>query len=157
MEFLTELTAVHWLVLGGGLLILELLGAGGYLLWLGTAALMISATLVLIPFGWISQWLGFSVLSLLLTGSWWRWQHQRLHHGGMDAASSLNQRPQQWIGQTAILVQDVSNGLSRVRLGDGVWPVRCSQPLPAGSQVIIRAAEGITLIAEPYPPPHTEV
>ena len=37
MAFLTELTWLHWLILGGALLILELLGGAGYLLWLGLA------------------------------------------------------------------------------------------------------------------------
>lgn len=49
------------------------------------------------------------------------------------SANQLNQRPQQWLGQEATLQQDVVNGLSRVKLGDSVWPVRCPPP-PARRQ-----------------------
>ena len=52
------------------------------------------------------------------------------------------------LGQEAQLQQEVVNGLSRVRLGDSVWPVRCSQPLPAGAAVRVIAVDGITLIVE---------
>ena len=153
MAFLTELTSVHWLILGGALLLLELLGAAGYLLWLGLAAITIAALQLVIPLDWVAQWLLFSVLALLFTGGWWYWQHQRLQGDGEDPARHLNQRPQQWLGQQAILQQDVANGLSRGRLGDSVWPVRCQKPLSAGSHVRVSAVDGITLIVEPVDHP----
>ena len=148
MAFLTELTSVHWLILGGALLLLELLGAAGYLLWLGLAALSVAGLAMVIPMDWVGQWLLFSLLALLFTGGWWYWQHQRLQGDDSDPARHLNQRPQQWLGQEAQLQQEVVNGLSRVRLGDSVWPVRCSQPLPAGAVVRVIAVDGITLIVE---------
>lgn len=43
MELLSQMSAWHWLIAGGVLLALELLGAAGYLLWLGMAALCVSA------------------------------------------------------------------------------------------------------------------
>ena len=152
MAFLTELTSVHWLILGGALLLLELLGAAGYLLWLGLAALSVAALAMVLPIGWVGQWLLFSLLALLFTGGWWYWQHQRLQGDDTDPARHLNQRPQQWLGQQAQLQQDVVNGLSRVRLGDSVWPVRCSQHLLAGTAVRVTAVDGITLIVEAIEP-----
>ena len=152
MAFLTELTWLHWLILGGALLILELLGGAGYLLWLGLAALSVASLVALLPLGWVGQWLLFSILALLFTGGWWYWQRQRLQGKHNDPASQLNQRPQQWLGQEAILQQDVVNGLSRVRLGDSVWPVRCKQHLVAGAAVRVTAVDGITLIVEALEP-----
>jgi membrane protein implicated in regulation of membrane protease activity len=152
MAFLTELTWLHWLILGGALLILELLGGAGYLLWLGLAALSVASVVALLPLGWAGQWLLFSLLALLFTGGWWYWQRQRLQGKHHDPASQLNQRPQQWLGQEAILQQDVVNGLSRVRLGDSVWPVRCKQHLVAGAAVRVTAVDGITLIVEALEP-----
>ena len=152
MEFLTQLTWVHWLIFGGVLLILELLGGAGYLLWLGMAALSVAALVALLPLQWVGQWLLFALFALLLTGGWWYWQRQRLQHNRDDPANQLNQRPQQWLGQEATLQQDVVNGLSRVKLGDSVWPVRCSHPLPAGSRVRVSATDGIMLIVEPLQP-----
>ena len=152
MAFLTELTWLHWLILGGALLILELLGGAGYLLWLGLAALSVASLVALLPLGWVGQWLLFSILALLFTGGWWYWQRQRLQGKHHHPASQLNQRPQQWLGQEAILQQDVVNGLSRVRLGDSVWPVRCKQHLVAGAAVRVTAVDGITLIVEALEP-----
>lgn len=152
MEFLTQLTWVHWLILGGVLLILELLGGAGYLLWLGMAALGVAALVALLPLEWVGQWLLFAIFALLLTGGWWYWQRQRLQSNRDDPANQLNQRPQQWLGQEATLQQDVVNGLSRVKLGDSVWPVRCPHPLPAGSRVRVSATDGIMLIVEPLQP-----
>ena len=96
----------------------------------------------------ITLWLAVLVLAAA-AGGWWYWQRQRLQGDGEDPARHLNQRPQQWLGQQAILQQDVVNGLSRVRLGDSVWPVRCQQSLSAGSHVRVSAVDGITLIVEP--------
>ena len=152
MECLTELSWVHWLILGGGLLILELLGGAGYLLWLGMAAVSVSALGALLPLSWVSQWLIFSLLALLFTGTWWYWQRHRLDSNESDPARQLNQRPQRWLGQEATLQQDVVNGLSRVKLGDSVWPVRSASPLPAGSLVRVTATDGIMLIVEPLQP-----
>ena len=95
------------------------------------------------------QWLAAAAATVaVVAGGWWYWQHQRLQGDDSDPARHLNQRPQQWLGQEAQLQQEVVNGLSRVRLGDSVWPVRCSQPLPAGAAVRVIAVDGITLIVE---------
>ena len=88
MAFLTELTWLHWLILGGALLILELLGGAGYLLWLGLAALSVASLVALLPLGWVGQWLLFSILALLFTGGWWYWQRQRLQGIGSDGGRS---------------------------------------------------------------------
>ncbi|MGL4206572.1 MAG: NfeD family protein [Aeromonadaceae bacterium] len=151
MELLTQLSWVHWLIFGGVLLILELLGGAGYLLWLGMAAVSVSALAALLPLSWASQWLLFSLLALLFTCGWWYWQRQRLNADKAEPARQLNQRTQQWLGQEACLQQDVVNGLSRVKLGDSIWPVRCAQPLPAGSRVRVTATDGIMLIVEALP------
>jgi inner membrane protein len=153
MAYLTELTWLHWLILGSVLLILELLGGAGYLLWLGMAALSVAALVALLLLSWVGQWLLFAILALLFTGGWWYWQRQRLQGNRNDPANQLNQRPQQWLGQEATLQQDVVNGLSRVRLGDSVWPVRCKQHLVAGTSVRVTAVDGITLIVEAIPQP----
>lgn len=143
MELLSQMSAWHWLIAGGVLLALELLGAAGYLLWLGMAALCVSALQAFAPQPWESQWLLFSLLGICFTALWWRWQRRLLRQ--KDPAAAINQRNQQLIGQSATLLEAVVDGHSRIRIGDTSWPVRCDSPLPAGSKVIIRQLDGIYL------------
>ena len=144
MELLSQMSAWHWLIAGGVLLALELLGAAGYLLWLGMAALCVSALQATAPQPWQTQWLLFSLLGICFTAIWWRWQRRLLKK--KDPAANINQRNQQLIGQTATLLEAVVDGHSRIRIGDTSWPVRCDAPLPAGSKVIIRQLDGIYLL-----------
>ena len=65
MELLSQINLWHWLILGGALLILELLGAAGYLLWLGLAALSVAGLAMVIPMDWVGQWLLFSLLAVV--------------------------------------------------------------------------------------------
>ena len=48
-EFLQDLNFWDWLALGTVLLILEVFGAGGYLLWVGLAALILGGLTFLAP------------------------------------------------------------------------------------------------------------
>ena len=144
MELLRQMSAWHWLIAGGVLLALELLGAAGYLLWLGMAALCVSALQATAPQPWQTQWLLFSLLGSCVTALWWRWQRRLLKK--KDPAAAINQRNQQLIGQSATLLEAVVDGHSRIRIGDTSWPVRCDTPLPAGSKVIIRQLDGIYLL-----------
>ena len=143
MAFLTELTSVHWLILGGVLLILELLGTAGYLLWLGAAAIAVAAVTAIGSLGWHGQWLLFALLALFFTAGWWHWQ--RRHSNGQDAAAPLNQRLQHYIGREVLLLEPVLQGRSRVKLDDTVWSVSCDQALTAGSRVRIIAVDGTLL------------
>ena len=143
MELLTQMSAMHWLILGGVLLILELLGTAGYLLWLGAAAIAVAAATAIGNVSWHGQWLLFALLALLFTAGWWRWQRQRSRM--QDVATPLNQRLQHYVGRDVLLLEPVQQGRSRVKLDDTVWSVRCEQPLGAGSQVRIIAVDGTLL------------
>lgn len=135
-----------WMAMGLLLLLLELLGTAGFLLWIGLSAFVVGLLLWLIPFGWQVQWLLFSLLASLSTWLWWRYQHRRDTRD--DAARTLNQRMARYLGRETSLLAPVENGLSRVRLDDTVWPVRCAQPLPAGSRVRVMSADSIYLTVE---------
>lgn len=150
---LMQMGAMHWLILGMLLLILELLGAAGYLLWLGLAGLCIAALTALLPLGWSGQWLGFALLAVLFSAGWWWYLHRRAQQP--DAATGLHHRLQQYVGQQSVLAEAEQGGLSRVRLGDTMWTVRCPAGLPAGSPVRITGVDGMQLIAESLdaPPP----
>ncbi|AIJ09414.1 MULTISPECIES: NfeD family protein [Edwardsiella] len=151
MAYLLQNPHGLWLTLGGLLLAAELLGAGGYALWSGCAALLVGLLHWLWPFGWEAQLTLFALLTVISALLWWRWQRRGAAEEGAD--SVLNQRGRQLIGQRALLEQPLVNGHGRLRLGDSSWRVTCAQDLPAGQCVQVRAVSGITLEVIPCAPP----
>lgn len=134
-----------WIALGGVLLIIEMLGTNGYLLWSGSAALLVGVITRLFRLPGEAQWLLFAVLTLLSALLWTRWlRRQPLPHD-----LRLNQRAAQLTGRIATLETPVVNGVGHARLGDSTWRVTAQQDLPAGTPVRIVAVASITLIVEP--------
>ena len=66
-----------------------------------------------------------------------------------DAAAPINERMQSYMGRELTLLDEVSQGMSRVHLDDTVWTVRCNAPLPAGSRVKVVGADSHILLVEP--------
>ena len=70
--FLQNLGFWDWLGLGIVLLILEIFGAGGYLLWIGIAAALTGVLSFLVPgLDWVWQCLAFGVLAILTALYWY--------------------------------------------------------------------------------------
>jgi len=64
-EFLASLEFWHWLVLGVGLVIIEVFAPGAVFLWLGISAGIVGVVLWLIPgLDWEYQLLLFAILSV---------------------------------------------------------------------------------------------
>lgn len=137
----------HWLILGCLLLVLELLGTAGLLLWTGLAALLVGLLSWVLPLGTTAQWLLFAVAASVTTFIWWRIQHGK--DKADDRQRTLNQRMSRYIGRQTRLLQAVESGSSRIKLDDTVWPVRCDSELPAGALVKVVAADSICLTVEP--------
>ena len=149
-DLLEGLTHWHWLGLGFALLAIEVLGSVGFLLWTGIAAIEVGVLLLLWPFGWQWQLLLFALQSLVTTWAWWRWQHKR-DRSSRDAAAPINERMQGYLGRELVLLDDAVQGLSRVRLDDTVWTVRCQTSLKAGSRVRVVGTDSHILLVEPLP------
>ena len=137
---------VFWLSLGGLLLAAEMLGASGYLLWSGVAAVVTGLLVWLLPLGWEWQGICFAVLTVAAALLWWRWLARR-PPPRKDAA--LNQRGQQLVGQRFRLETPLVNGHGHVRVGDSSWPVIASEELPVGALVEVITVEGIRLRVRP--------
>ncbi|AIR68871.1 membrane protein [Dickeya fangzhongdai] len=135
-----------WLSLGGLLLAAEMLGAGGYLLWSGIAALLTGILAWLLPLDWTWQCIAFAVLTVAAALLWWQWLRRRIEK---QPPPVLNQRGQQLIGLHTTLTEPLVNGFGRVSIGDSSWRVQAEQDLPAGTVVEIIAVEGITLRVKP--------
>ncbi|MGV7963596.1 NfeD family protein [Photorhabdus tasmaniensis] len=131
-----------WFSFGGLLLIAELLGTGGYLLWTGIAALVVAFITWLLPgMGWELQGILFATLTLLSAVLWRYWLRSRPSKG----SDTLNQKDHQLIGTQAKLTADTENGYSRIKLADGSWRVHCDRELSANTEVEVIAVDGITL------------
>ncbi|QIZ46365.1 MULTISPECIES: NfeD family protein [Dickeya] len=135
-----------WLSLGGLLLAAEMLGAAGYLLWSGVAALLTGILAWLLPLDWAWQCIAFAVLTVIAALLWWQWLRRRLEK---QPSPVLNQRGQQLIGLHTTLSEPLVNGIGRVSIGDSSWRIQAEQDLPAGTVVEITAVEGITLQVKP--------
>lgn len=133
---------VFWLTLGGLLLAAEMLGASGYLLWSGVAAVVTGLLVWILPLGWEFQGVSFALLTLVAAFLWWRWlsSHQQREPGEV-----LNQRGHQLIGRHLRLEATLVNGRGHIRVADSSWPVMADSDLPAGTEVIVVAIEGIML------------
>jgi len=53
------------------------------------------------------------------------------------------------VGLHATVLEPMSNGYSRVRIGDSTWRITSSAQLSVGDDVVITQVEGITLKVEP--------
>jgi len=145
MEFLQNLSFWDWLGLGTVLLILEVFGAGGYLLWMGVAAAAVGVlTFVLPAMAWTVQFLLFAVLSVMTAVYWWR--RQRTVNRPSDQPG-LNMRGQELIGRTFIVHDAIVEGRGKIKVGDGVWIVT-GPNTPVGSQVRVIAQDGAILRVE---------
>lgn len=76
ITYLHNLSFEHWLALATLLLIFEVFGAGGYLLWVGLVAVAVGSVVFLLPgLHWAWQLMLFGLLAILSALLWWR--HQR--------------------------------------------------------------------------------
>lgn len=134
-----------WLSLGGLLLAAEMLGASGYLLWSGVAAVAVGAIVWLLPtISWEWQGVLFAILVMLVAYLWWYWLRQRPQETG--GSTVLNQRNRQLIGTRATLSEPIRNGVGRINIGDSSWRAQAAQDLPAGTEVEVIAVDGATLV-----------
>ncbi|WP_413734819.1 NfeD family protein [Sodalis sp. RH21] len=142
------LTHPHWFWISLGCLLLaaEMLGASGYLLWSGIAAVLVGLVAWVAPTGWEWQGVMFAVLTIFAALAWWYWLRSR---NASRPPSLLNRRGEQLVGTRTTLSEPLVNGLGRVRIGDSTWRARCDQDLAMGAEVEVIAVEGITLRVRP--------
>ena len=139
---LTQLAPWHWWALGAALLIVEVLLPGVFFVWLGLAAVVMGLLALLLPLSVPVQLIVFAALSVVSIFLGRRLLARLPRSAESD---SLNLGASRLIGRTVVLTEPIVNGQGRARVGDGVWPVH-GPDTPAGSTVLIVAAEGTTLV-----------
>lgn len=139
MQTLYEVSFWHWIALGLLLLIVEMSGTGGYLLWIGIAAGITGGLLFLAPdMSWQLQVLVFSVASVACALGWWQYQ---LKHPRIVDEPLLNKRGAQYIDRVFTLSDAIENGRGKIRVDDSFWEVSAAEDIPAGTKVKVLALE----------------
>lgn len=146
MEFLTTLESWHWLSLGMLILILEVLGVGGFLLGIGFSALIIALLLLIFPqLQWYWQYVLFACFSVVITIIYWK---KFRKFNDVTESPLLNSRTAQLIGRNASLITPIQNGTGKIQIQDALWTVSCSEDLTVGTVVDIVGADGMTLLVK---------
>jgi len=144
-ELLQHPTFWDWLGLGTLLLILEVFGAGGYLLWIGLTAAAVGVLTFLIPsLSPEVQFLLFGLLSILTVLYWRRRQRNAI---SASDEPNLNLRGQELIGRTFVVHQAIVGGRGKIKVGDGFWIVTGADA-PVGSTVRVVGQNGTVLQVE---------
>lgn len=145
MEYLQNLSFWDWLAFGTVLLILEVFGAGGYLLWIGLAAAAVGLLTYLLPdLPWAWQFFAFALLSLLTAVFWWRRQRSAAKPSDVPG---LNRRGSEFLGRTFVLHEAIVGGRGKIKAGDTLWLVSGPE-LPAGREVRVTGQDGVLLKVE---------
>lgn len=145
MEYLQNLSFWDWLAFGTVLLILEVFGAGGYLLWIGLAAAAVGLLTYLLPdLPWAWQFFAFALLSLLTAVFWWRRQRSAAKPSDVPG---LNRRGSEFLGRTFVLHEAIVGGRGKIKAGDTLWLV-IGPDLPVGTTVRVIGQEGVLLKVE---------
>ncbi|SDH68796.1 hypothetical protein SAMN05216588_106206 [Pseudomonas flavescens] len=142
LAYLQNLTFWDWLALGTVLLILEVFGAGGYLLWIGMAAASVGVLTYLAPgIPWALQFILFGCLSVLTAVFWWRRQRSSREAAGQPA---LNRRGHELQSRRFVLHEAIVGGRGKIKAGDSLWLVEGAD-LPVGSVVEVIGQDGVLL------------
>jgi inner membrane protein len=128
----------HWWILAAVLAAAETLIPGAIAIWFAASAAVVGALVLLVPVPWQLQLMIFGVLGVVAMFVY------RRYRGSSDLLSTLpqlNKRAEQYVGQTFTLIEALSGGNGKIRVGDSVWMVKGSD-LPAGSRVRVTAVRG---------------
>ncbi len=134
-----------WLILGAVLMMAELLAPGFFLMWIGGAAIVVGIATLILPIGSELQLILFTIVALAAVLSARRWF-------AANAIESddpqLNNRLARLTGEVVIVVDAISGGRGRVKIGDSVWSAKGADA-PVGAQLRVSGEEGGVLTVGP--------
>ena len=137
---------IAWACLALLLIAAEVAMPGVFMLWLGIAAAIVFAVVLLVPgIPPPLQALAFIILSFAAIVIY------RRYFGKLDEQSDqplLNRRAEQFVGKVFVLHSAIVNGSGRVKMGDALWTVTGPE-LPAGTRVRVTAADSMVLSVTP--------
>ena len=145
-QYLTDIGIWHWMILGIGLAILEILAPGVIFIWLGIAAIVTGVIVYVVEgIGWEYQLLIFAALSVASVAAGRLWWVRK----GTEVTDhpTLNRRGEQYVGRQYTLDESIVDGAGKMRVGDAFWKVSGAD-MPAGSRVRVVAADSTVLRVE---------
>jgi membrane protein implicated in regulation of membrane protease activity len=141
-------SAWFWLIAGVVLAIAELIVPGVFLIWLGGAAMVTGAVALAVPLAASTEFALFALSAgIAVLGGRTVMRRQPI----ISDDPLLNERTARLIGKKVIVVEALTGGEGRVRVGDGVWPAT-GPDADVGMLVEIVGADGNRLVVEPASP-----
>jgi inner membrane protein len=133
-----------WLSVGVALGVIEMLAPGFFLMWLGLAAIIVGMITWALPISLPFQVGLFAVLSILTVYAGKKF----LKDNPIESEDpALNDRSARLKGEIVTVVEAISDGRGRVKLGDSDWNVRGADA-PVGAKVRVTGADGAVLLVE---------
>lgn len=147
VDFFSNLGAWGWLFAGLLLLTLEIIVPGYFFLWIGAAAIAVGLIGLIGLQGaglWTisMQFTAFALLSLMAVIIGRRFYDPT---NTVSEEPLLNRRAAQLIGKKAFLIEAISNGTGRAKVGDTIWHVE-GPDAEIGAEMIVAEAKEDTLI-----------
>lgn len=132
-----------WWLLALVLIGAEMIAPGYFLLWIGIAAGIMGAVMLIDPtLPAIAQAIVFAGLAIATCTIYWRLIRPLAEH--RNDQPLLNRRGEKLVGQRFVLVEPIVNGRGKVSVGDGSWLAE-GPDLPVGSEVEVVAVDGTAL------------
>lgn len=138
--------STHWFWLSLGLVlgVAEMVAPGFFLMWLGLAALIVGGLDYFLPITVAYQVAMFATLSVLTVFAGKKF----LHDNPIETEDAmLNDRGARLTGEIVTVVEAITNGHGRVKVGDSVWSAR-GVDAAIGSRVRVTGADGAVLLVE---------
>jgi len=149
-----ELAWWHWMVLGLGLGLLELVIPSFFIIWFGLGALLVGVAMLAAPgIAFSTQIMLWTLASVLMTVLWFRVFRK-------DYGKTRSGQANEALGETGVLVRAVEplgmeSGRGEVRfqkpiMGSDVWPCLADEAIAAGERVRVLAVDGQLLKVGKY-------
>jgi inner membrane protein len=133
-----------WLILAALLATAEMVIPGVFLIWFAAAAAVTGVAALLLPIGTIAQGVLFAILSVVAVYAGRRWFAK---NPIVSADPLLNDRGARLVGEIVTVVDPITNGRGRVKVGDSVWNARGTDAVN-GTQVRVTGSDGSVLLVE---------
>lgn len=131
-----------WACLALALISAEILAPGVFLLWLGIAAGIVFAIVLLVPgLPVLVQGIAFVLLSFASIAAYRHWFRQDAERNDQPL---LNRRTEHFVGKVYVLDSAIEDGTGRIKMGDAYWTVH-GPDLPAGQKVRVISVDTMTL------------
>lgn len=138
--------STHWFWLSLGLLlgVAEMVAPGFFLMWLGLAALIVGILDYFLPITLAYQVAMFAILSVLTVFAGKKF----LQKNPIETEDNmLNDRGARMTGEIVTVVEPITNGHGRVKVGDSEWNAR-GLDADMGVRVRVVGADGAVLLVE---------